>query len=50
MNNKPCRVGCVHRPTAGFVVFSGVGPQSDYNGDSDVDGAALAGFAAEFGN
>lgn len=36
--------------TAGFVVFSGIGPQGDYNGDSDVDGADLAGFAAEFGN
>ncbi len=35
--------------TATFVVFSGIGPQGDYNGDGDVDGADLPGFAGEFG-
>ena len=35
--------------TSSFVIFSGIGPQSDYNGDSDVDGADLASFAREFG-
>jgi len=33
-----------------FILFSGIGPQGDYNGDGDVDGVDLPEFAGEFGN
>ncbi len=32
-----------------FVLFSGIGPRGDYDGDGDVDGVDLPGFAGEFG-